>query len=86
MRNKESPLQYEYDAIHMWFKTTTELYDDLEWDGRVLEVVLNDETIETYTRTDLFEIGVFDDLAERVGSITDHYRDLVDIGVFNTRY
>ena len=48
--------QEEYNKIHRFFKTTTEFYDDLDWDGKILNVWLNDEIIETYTKKDLIEI------------------------------
>ena len=49
-------LQEQWESIHRFFKTTTEYYDDLEWNGEVLYVVANDEVIETYTLADLKEI------------------------------
>ncbi|MDA8003042.1 MAG: hypothetical protein MPL62_17305 [Alphaproteobacteria bacterium] len=49
-------LQRQYDAIHRFFKTTTESYDDLDWNGDVLHVLLNDRVIERYTHADLAEI------------------------------
>lgn len=30
--------QYQYDRIHSFFKTTTEPFDDLDWDGENLLV------------------------------------------------
>ena len=57
--NKKIPiwekLQTEYNKIHRFFKTTTEFYDDLDWDGKILNVWLNDEIIETYTKKNLIE-------------------------------
>ena len=53
-------LQDEYDKIRFWFKTTQtgSPYDDLEWDGKTLYVILKNETIETYSRFDLIDIGI----------------------------
>ena len=49
-------LQRQSNLINRYFKTTTEPYDELEWDGKTLQVWLGDETIETYTHTDLTDI------------------------------
>lgn len=49
-------LQSQYDLLYRYFKTTTEPYDSLEWDGNVLCVCLAGETIETYTVTELTEL------------------------------
>ena len=43
-------LQNQYDKIYNYFKNTTEPFDLLEWDGNTLEVVLNDKTVEIYSR------------------------------------
>ncbi len=42
-------MQKQYDLIYRYFKTTTESYDTLEWDGKNLEVILKDSVIENYT-------------------------------------
>lgn len=49
-------MQWQYDAIHRYFKTTTEPYDELDWDGEKLNVIKDGDTIETYTSNDLNEI------------------------------
>ena len=46
-------MQEQYDKIHRFFKTTTEHYDSLEWNGSELAVVLHDRTIERYSYADL---------------------------------
>ena len=46
----------QYNLIHEFFKTTTEYYDDLQWDGLTLEVWWNDLVIERYNYSDLCEI------------------------------
>ena len=58
----EMNLQNEYDKIRLWFKPTISgaSFDDLEWDGEVLLVILENETIETYTRFDLIDIGIIE--------------------------
>ena len=45
--------QAQYDAIYSFFRTTTEPYDDLDWDGRELLVWLGLEVIERYSLEDL---------------------------------
>ncbi len=50
--------QRQYDLIQRYFKTTTEPYDTLEWDGEVLHVCLDGNTIETYTHAELASIIV----------------------------
>ncbi|MDA8014698.1 MAG: hypothetical protein MPK09_03670 [Gammaproteobacteria bacterium] len=49
-------LQRQIDAIFRFFKTTTEPYDDLDWNGVDLLVFLNDRVIEKYAYADLAEI------------------------------
>jgi len=51
----KSDLQRQYDLIYNYFKTTMPAFDSLEWDGKNLEVWLDDEKIETYTYADLKE-------------------------------
>ena len=53
-------IQKEYDKIYSFFKTTTKPYDDLDWNGKILNLWLKDNLIETYSYDDLKEIGVFD--------------------------
>jgi hypothetical protein len=59
MKNKQiadkttDTLQRDYDLIHRWFKTTTEPYDKLDWDGTTLHVLLRDKVVEQYTYSDL---------------------------------
>jgi len=52
----ELDIQAQYDVICSYFRTTTELYDEIEWDGKVCSIVLSNETIESYTKSDLQEI------------------------------
>jgi hypothetical protein len=49
-------LQQQYNMISQYFKNTTPYFEDLEWDGKILCVILEDLTIETYTYDDLKEI------------------------------
>ena len=49
-------LQYNYDLIFSFFKTTTEPYDELEWDGNTLNVWLDDKKVEQYTLYELKEL------------------------------
>jgi spermidine/putrescine-binding protein len=43
-------IQEEYDKIYRFFKTTTEPFDKIDWDGKELKILLNNEIIETYSR------------------------------------
>ncbi len=45
--------QHQYDLIYSFFKTTTEPFDSLEWDGYIIEVWLGEEIIEKYSYEDL---------------------------------
>lgn len=49
-------LQSQYDLIYCYFKTTTEPYDELDWDGEELNVIKEGDTIEIYTLNDLNKI------------------------------
>jgi len=46
-------LQTQYNKIYSYFKTTTEPFDSLEWDGKVLEVWNKDKITEIYKYNDL---------------------------------
>lgn len=46
-------LQSQYDKIYSYFKSTTEPFDFLDWDGKFLTVWLNDEVVEKYSTQDL---------------------------------
>jgi len=52
-------LQPQYDQIYSYFKTITEPFDSLEWDGKILLVLLADKIIEVYKYKDLKELKVF---------------------------
>jgi hypothetical protein len=52
----EVDLQKQYDLIHSYFKTTTEPYDELDWDGDTLLVLLDNKVIEKYSYEDLKEL------------------------------
>lgn len=49
-------MQHQYDLICSFLKTTTEPFDDLEWDGKILNVWLNGKIIERYSYKDLKEL------------------------------
>ena len=49
-------MQHQYDLIYSFFKTTTESFDNLEWDGEILNVWLNEKIIERYKYKDLKEL------------------------------
>lgn len=46
-------LQSQYDKILSFFKTTTDYFDYLEWDGKVLHIWEKGEIIERYLLKDL---------------------------------
>lgn len=48
-----SLLQVQYDKIYSYFRTTTEPFDSLEWDGKILEVWDDDAIVGTYSKHDL---------------------------------
>lgn len=52
---EEDQLQEESNLVHRWLKTTTEEYDDWEWDGKKLSIFKDDKLIENYSRKDLAE-------------------------------
>lgn len=49
----KNSIQQQYDLIYSYFKTTTEQFDSLEWDGSLLQVIFNDKVIEKYALSDL---------------------------------
>ena len=51
-------LQDQYDKIYSYFRTTTEVFDFLEWNGRILKVWDREIIVEEYLLEDLKEIGV----------------------------
>ena len=46
-------LQNTYDNIYSYFKTTTEPFDFLEWDEKILQVWNNNTVVEVYRLEDL---------------------------------
>lgn len=52
----EIKLQQQYDLIYSFFKTTTEPFDYLDWDGNSLYVFFQNEIIEVYNYEDLCSI------------------------------
>lgn len=53
----------ESEAIEGWLEATQQPIQDWEWDGENLRLLLQDGTVETYTRQQLDEIGVFGEMA-----------------------
>lgn len=45
--------QKQYDLIYAFFKTTTEPFSDLDWDGETLSVYFGDIKLEEYSYDDL---------------------------------
>lgn len=51
-------LQFQYDRIYSYFKTTTEPFDFLDWDGKILQVWNDDAMVEEYCLENLnFMLG-----------------------------
>ncbi|MDD4466873.1 MAG: hypothetical protein PHQ08_00260 [Candidatus Pacebacteria bacterium] len=46
-------IQYKYDKIYSYFRTTCEPFDFLDWDGKILKVWSNGIIIENYLYRDL---------------------------------
>lgn len=46
-------LQYQYNKIYSYFKTTCEPFDFLDWDGKILKVWKNEIVIEKYLLKDV---------------------------------
>lgn len=63
-------LESEYNSIRQWFKTTTEAFDNLDWDGEKLLVFLDGKVIETYDRKTLEEVGAIESKAAHGKDIT----------------
>ena len=51
-------LQNEYEKIQRYFKNTTEEFDFLEWDGKVLNVFFKKNVIEKYSKKDLRNLNI----------------------------
>ena len=51
-------LNIQHEKIYRYFKTTTEYYDYLDWDGDTLKVFYKDEVIEEYSKEDLTELEI----------------------------
>lgn len=47
--------QTRLDLIQNWLKRTTEEFDDWDYDGTELVIILNNQTIERYSRSDIKE-------------------------------
>ncbi len=46
-------LQSQYDKIYSYFKSTTEPFDFLDWDGKILQVWQDDTVVEVYNLKNL---------------------------------
>ena len=49
-------LQKQYDLIYHYFKSTTEPFDTLNWDGTKVILILNDKIIEKYSKRGLKQL------------------------------
>ncbi len=52
----EVNIQEQYDLIRSYFKTTTEPFDELDWDGDILLVLLDGKITEKHIYNELKEI------------------------------
>jgi hypothetical protein len=52
----ETTLQKQYDLIYRFFKNTTEPFDDLDWDGELLNVFFENKIVETYSYKDMCDL------------------------------
>ncbi|MCL5733152.1 MAG: hypothetical protein M1334_00610 [Patescibacteria group bacterium] len=52
-------IQNQYDKIYSYFKTTSEPFDLLEWDGELLNVWGENEIFEIYKYKDLKALKIF---------------------------
>lgn len=55
LENKE---QEELDKIQSWLSNTSEYFDDWDWDGDLLTLFLDGESIEKYTKEELEEENI----------------------------
>ncbi len=53
-------LQSQDDKIYSYFRTTTEPFDFLEWDGDILQVWNNNKILEIYKYKDLKSLNIFE--------------------------
>lgn len=49
-------IQYQYDKIYFYFRTTCEPFDSLDWNGKILKVWSNGIVIEKYLYRDIEKI------------------------------
>jgi len=49
-------IQEQYDIFYSFFKSTTEPFDEFQWDGSSLNVILNEKIIEKFSYSDLKEL------------------------------
>ncbi|MFH0815077.1 MAG: hypothetical protein V1902_03335 [Candidatus Falkowbacteria bacterium] len=52
-------LQFQYDKIYAYFKTTCEWFDFLEWDGKILNIWSQNKIIEIYKHGQLKSLDIF---------------------------
>jgi len=50
---RDKILQSQYDKIYSYFKSTTEPFDFLDWDGKILQVWQDDTVVEVYNLKNL---------------------------------
>jgi len=50
--------QKELNKVERFVKKSTEHYDDWDWDGEKLVIIIDDEVAETYSKADLKEEGI----------------------------
>lgn len=52
-------LQFEYDKIYSYFRTTCERFDFLDWNGIILNIWRDDQIIEVYKYRELKALNIF---------------------------
>lgn len=75
-KQSDTTNQEELDAIQSWLADTTELFDDWDWDGQTLKVFRSGKKVETYTKQDLIDANVFQNVKQSADS-RQKYRDAV---------
>ena len=53
---KSEKIQVRADKIRKFLSRTTEPFDDWEYDGEVLIIIIHNKTIEKYSNSDLTKI------------------------------
>jgi hypothetical protein len=52
-------IQFEYDKIYSYFRTTCEPFNFLDWNGKILNVWSDNQIVEVYKYKDLKALNIF---------------------------